>query len=107
MNCSIYCEDVSLFNIELMETEMLYNNRQNILNIKLMKESIIDEYYTEGVVENIRSFFKSLIERIVELAKKIKEKNVDKIESARFQSAFKKKSDRNCPNWHRFYRVDF
>lgn len=75
MNCSIYCEDVSLFNIELMETEMLYNNRQNILNIKLMKESISDEYYTEGVVENIRSFFKSLIEKIVELAKKIKKKN--------------------------------
>ena len=47
----------SSFNIDMMEADLSYRDRMNALIIKLLEESVDENYFVENVVDTVRIFF--------------------------------------------------
>ena len=80
----------SSFNIDMMEADLSYIDRMNALNIKLLEESVDDDYFVENVVDTVRIFFENIIEKIKEMVDKMGDIIAEKYQDAKFKSELMK-----------------
>ena len=80
----------SSFNIDMMEADLSYRDRMNALNIKLLEESVDEDYFVENVVDTVRIFFENIIEKIKEMVDKMGDIIAEKYQNAKFKSELMK-----------------
>lgn len=80
----------SSFDIDMMEADLSYRDRMNALNIKLLEESVDEDYFVENVVDTVRIFFENIIEKIKEMVDKMGDIIAEKYQNAKFKSELMK-----------------